>query len=82
MIDAATFDQVVANLRGVREAMRCATGHSAGALHTQAVQSWTDKIDAAIADLLEVERRARYAEVLALGAALVDVTIEGPPRRR
>jgi hypothetical protein len=76
------FDQVVANLRGVREAMQCATGHSAGARHAQAVQSWTDQIDAAIAELLEVERRARYAEVLAVGAALVDVTIEGPPRRR
>ena len=59
MIDAAMFDQVVANLRGVREAMRCATGHSAGVLHAPAVQSWTDKIDTAIADLLEVERRAR-----------------------
>jgi hypothetical protein len=69
------FDQVVANLRGLREAIQC----SAGVLHAQTVQSWTDKIDTAIADLLEIERRARYAEVLAVGAALVDVTIEGPP---
>ena len=80
MIDSAMFDQVVANLRGVREAMRCATGHSARVLHAQEVQCWTDKIDTAIAELLEVERRARYAEVLAVGAALVDVTIEGPGR--
>ena len=40
------------------------------------------RIDTAIADLLEGERRARYMEVLAVGAALVDVTIEGPPGRR
>jgi hypothetical protein len=76
------FDQVVANLRELREAMRCATGDSAGVLQAQAVQSWTDGIDTAIADLLEVERRARYAEVLAVGAALVDVTIEGPANPR
>jgi hypothetical protein len=76
------FDQVVGNLRGMREAMRCAIGRSAGVLDAQAVESWTDRIDTAIADLLEVERRARYAEVLAVGVALVDVAIEGPPGRR
>jgi hypothetical protein len=76
------FDQAVGNLRGVREAMRCAMGRSGGVPEAQAVESWTDTIDTAIADLLEAERRARYAEVLAVGAALVDVTIEGPPGRR
>ena len=78
MSDSAMFDQVVANLRELRGEMLGATGHSAGVLHAWLVQSWADKIDTAIADLLEVERRARYAEVLAVGDALVDVAIEGP----
>jgi hypothetical protein len=37
-------------------------------------------VDTAIVDLLEVERRARYGEALAVGAALVDVVVDGPPR--
>jgi hypothetical protein len=75
------FDQAVAQLRGLREELRCAGGHPAGLVQAQEVRCWTDKIDAAIADLLEVERRARYAEALALGEALVDVTVDGfsPP---
>jgi hypothetical protein len=76
--DSAMFDQAVANLRGLREEMRSAAGRP-GLVRAQAVQCWTDKVDTAITDLLEVERRARYREVRAVGAALVDVAVEGPP---
>jgi hypothetical protein len=72
MSDSAIFDQAVARLRGLREEMRA---DSVGA--TQ-MQRWIDAIDLAIGDLLEIERRARYQEVFALGAALVDVAMEGP----
>jgi hypothetical protein len=67
------FDQAVARLRGLREEMRAA---NVGAAE---MQGWMDAIDLVIRDLLEVERRARYQEVFALGAALVDVAMEGPP---
>jgi hypothetical protein len=77
--DTALFDQAVANLRGLREEMRRAAGHSAGPVHAQAVQEWTDTVDTAIADLLEAERRARYSEAFAIASALVDVTVDGPP---
>jgi hypothetical protein len=73
--DSAVFDQAVAKLRGMREEMSCATGVVA----TQMLQGWMEAIDLAIGDLLEAERRARYQEVFAVGAALVDVTVEGPP---
>ena len=78
VIHSAMFDQAVAQLRGLREELRCAGEPPAGMVQAQEVQRWTEQIDTAIADLLEVEWRARYAEALALGAALVDVTVDGP----
>ena len=72
------LDQAVANLRGLSEEIRAA-GDPADLVGAPPVQCWADKLDAAFADLLEIQRRARYAEVLAIAAALVDVTAEGPP---
>jgi hypothetical protein len=79
MSDSAIVDQTVAQLRGLRDEMRAVAVCPAGFVQTQAVQGWTDQVDAAIADLVEIERRARYADAWAVGAALVDVTVEGPP---
>ena len=67
------FDQAVARLRGVREDMRAAS------VEATQMRDWMDAIDQSIGDLLEVERRARYREVFALGAALVDVTLDLSP---
>ena len=80
MSDSVTPDRVVVHLREVREEMQCAAGHAAGLVDAQAVQGWPDEVASAIADLLEAERRARYGEALAVGAALVDVIVDGPPR--
>ena len=79
MSTSAMFDQAVANLRAVCDEMREAAGETNGMVEAQAVQCWTETVDTAIADLLEVERRARYAEVLTVCEALVDATVEGPP---
>ena len=79
MSTSAMFDQAVANLRAVCDEMREAAGETNDMVEAQAVQCWTETVDTAIADLLEVERRARYAEVLAVCVALVDATVEGPP---
>ena len=76
--DSTLLDQAVANLRGLSEEIRAA-GEAAGLLAARGVQCWADRLDTAVADLLEVQRRARYAEVFAAAAALVDVTVEGPP---
>jgi hypothetical protein len=77
--DSAIFDQAVANLRALCDEMRGAAGGPNGVVQAQAVQCWTEAVDTAIADLLEVERRARYADVLAVCEALVDATVDGPP---
>jgi hypothetical protein len=77
--DSALFDQAIANLRELGGEMRSAGIDAAGLVHAQAVQCWTDAVDEVIADLLKIERRARYAEALAAGAALVDVIAHGPP---
>lgn len=79
MSSSALIDQAVANLRLLGEEMRCAAGRTDGAVQIAAVQGWTETIDTAIADLLEVERRARYGEALAVCLALVDATVDGPP---
>jgi hypothetical protein len=76
--DSALFDQAVARLCGLHADMRCADGGSAADLPTATMQGWMDTIDTAIGDLLEVERRARYREALAVGAALVEATADGP----
>lgn len=75
------LDQAVARLCGVREAMQCAAGHSSGLVQAETMQGWMESIGSAIGDLIEVERIGRYREAFAAGAALVDVTIEGPPGR-
>lgn len=72
------FDQAVGNLRGLSEELRAA-GDPVDLVAARAVQCWADKLDTAVDDLLEIQRRARYAEVFAVAAALVDVTVEGPP---
>ena len=79
MSSSALIDQAVANLRLLSEEMRCAAGRTNDAMQAPAVQRWTETIDKAIADLLEIERRARYGEVLAVCLALVDATVDGPP---
>ena len=79
MSNSAMFDQAVANLRALCDEMRRATDKTNGVVQARAVQCWTETVDTAIADLLEVERRARYAEVLAVCVALVDATVDGPP---
>ena len=81
MSDSPLFDQAVANLRGLSEEIRAA-GDPAGLGSARVVQCWADKLDTAVADLLEVQRRAGYGEVLAVFAALADVTIEGPRAAR
>lgn len=73
--ESALFDQAVARLCGLHAEMRC----TAGGITAQTIQGWRDTLDTAIGDLLEVERRARYREVFAVGAALVEATIDGPP---
>jgi hypothetical protein len=75
--DSALFDQAVANLRRLSAEIRAA-GDPAGLIPARAAQCWADQVDTAAADLLEVQRRARYADVFAVAAALVDVTIERP----
>jgi len=79
--DSPLFDQAVANLRGLSEEIRAA-GDPSGLGAARAVQCWADKLDTAVADLIEVQRRAGYGEVLAVFAALADVTIEGPRAAR
>ena len=74
-MDSTLFDEALANLRGLSHdirAVREPAGHVAAAL-----RDWSNAVDTAVADLLEVRRRARYAEVLALADALVDVTVDG-----
>ena len=72
------LDQAIANLRELIGDIRAA-GDPAGLVAARAAQCWADRLDTAVADLLEVQRRARYSEVLAVFAALADVTVEGPP---
>jgi len=77
MCDSALIAQALATLRGLGEQMRCASGRADGAVQAPAVQSWADSVETAIADLLEIERRARYGEVLAVCLALVDAAVDG-----
>ena len=78
MSDATLFDGAVARLRGLSEDVRSAAGDADGFVPVQMVHVWTRSLDSAIADLLEVQRRAGYAEVFAVGAALIDVMAERP----
>ena len=78
MSDSTLFDQAVASLRRLSDEMRSA-GDSASVGPTRAVQRWTATIETAVADLLEVQRRHRYDEMLAVGAALVDTIVEASP---
>jgi len=78
--DSTLFDQAVASLRGLSDEIRSAgAGDSAGVGPTLAVQRWRATIETAVADLLEVQRRHQYDEVLAVGAALVDAIVEASP---
>lgn len=77
MCHSPSIGQTVAKLRVVCKEMRRAADRTDGI--ARAVPGWADSVDTAIADLLEVERRARYAEVLAVCLALVDATADGPP---
>jgi hypothetical protein len=78
VFDSPLFDQAVANLRRLSEDIGAARDPG-GPVSVVAVQSWVDRLDTAVADLFEVQRRARYGEVLVTAAALVDVTADGPP---
>jgi hypothetical protein len=77
--ESALLDQAVANLRGLSDDIRSAANDSVRREAVPAVQGWTAMIDAAIANLVEVQRRARYRDLLATADALVDAIVEGPP---
>lgn len=78
MSDATLFGQAIANLRGLSVDIHGSGDAGLGPVQAT-LHGWSQRLDSAIADLLEVQRRALYTDVLAVGAALVDVMAEGPP---
>jgi hypothetical protein len=73
------FDQAVAKLRKLSEEILGASSAAASVVPTPTVRGWTDRIGAVIEDLLETQRRAPYADMTAIGAALADAIVERPP---
>jgi len=74
---SASFDQAVATLRGLRDEIGSAAAGPA-VVRASSLHCWMEKVDSVTTDLLEVQRRVRYEEALAIAAALVDVALEGP----